>query len=71
MGEMELYLMPVTAKSKAGFLLDRVPVCTVMCKADSTCGWVESSSVDNKGVVYSLNVCRAESQKLCMGRGNK
>lgn len=52
-------------------LLDKGPACAVMRRADGTCGWVGSSSVDNKGVVYSPNVHRAGSQKLCMGRGNK
>lgn len=33
-----------------------------MCRADSSRGWVEDSSVDNKGGVYSLNARRAESQ---------
>lgn len=52
-------------------LLDKWPACTVMRRADGTCGWVGSSSMDNKGVVHSPNVHRARSQKLCMGRGNK
>lgn len=49
-------------------LSDKLTVSVVMCKADSLCGWVENSSVDNKGVVYSPNVCRAESQN-CVWEG--
>lgn len=56
--EAELCLTPATAKVR----WDRLTVSRVMCKADSMSGWVGNGSVDNKGVVYSLNACRAESQ---------
>lgn len=55
-------------KSNASSLLDRWTTSAGMCGADSLCGWVENSSLDNKGVVCSPNVCRAESQN-CVWEG--